>query len=51
MLPSDDFLDTVEVGSFVEVNLSNYDKIPVTEKVLQINLFINFTTNDRNLRA
>ena len=37
MLASDDFLDTIEVGSFVAVNLSNYDKIPVIGKVLQIN--------------
>ena len=37
MLASDDFLDTIEVRSFVVVNLSNYDKIPVIGKVLQIN--------------
>ena len=37
MLTSDDFLTTIEVGSFVAVNLSNYDKIPVIGKVLQIN--------------
>ena len=37
MLASDDFLDRIEVGSFVAVNLSNYDKIPVIGKVLQIN--------------
>ena len=34
VLASDDFLDTIEVGSFVAVNLSNYDKIPVIGKVL-----------------
>ncbi|XP_068669901.1 uncharacterized protein [Montipora foliosa] len=37
VLASDDFLDRIEVGSFVAVNLSNYDKIPVIGKVLQIN--------------
>ena len=37
VLATDDFLDTIEVRSFVAVNLSNYDKIPVIGKVLQIN--------------
>ena len=37
VLASDDFLDTIEMGSLVAVNLSNYDKIPVIGKVFRIN--------------
>ena len=32
----DDFLDTIVVGSFVAVYLSNYDRIPVSGKALEI---------------
>lgn len=35
VVASDDFLDGITVGTFVAVNLSNCDKMPVVGKVLE----------------